>query len=75
MIGIVAVVLAGGVAQAAMVGVNYAVSDSNVTGLAGVVPQANWNNESIAHSSSSKAGGLTSLIDDSGAAVSGMSTS
>jgi len=73
---VVAIVLAaGGGAQAAMIGVNYAVAGSNVTGTAGAVPQANWNNENIAHSSSSKTGGLTSLVDDSGAVVPGMSTS
>ena len=74
-IAFVTIFLVGGIARADMIGVNYAVSGSNVTGSAGAVLQANWNNENIEHNSSSKSGGLTSLIDDSGAAVAGMSTS
>ena len=62
-------------AQAATTGVNYAVGGSNVTGSAGNIGQSNWNNESIAHSSSSNSGGLGTLVDDTGATVSGMSTS
>lgn len=74
-LAVVALVFACGVAEAGMIGVNYAVSNSNVTGMAGAVPQANWNNESIAHSSSSQSGGLASLVDDGGDPVAGMSTS
>jgi hypothetical protein len=60
-------------ANGAMVGVNYAVPKT-VTQSAGAVPQANWNNEVLAHSGGPKTGGLASLVDDSNTTVVGMST-
>ena len=73
-IAILAVSLVGP-AHGAMVGVNYSVIDKDVTGTAGAVPQANWNNESMTHGNGPKTGGLASLVDNNNATVTGMATS
>jgi hypothetical protein len=66
-----ALTFTSGSADAASIGLNFAVPDAVGGASAGVVAQTNWNDEVLAHSGGAKSGTLTTLVDDSGATVGG----
>ncbi len=72
-------VLFAGNVMAAIVGVNFYNPESGkadlVTGSAGVVAQTNWNNGTADWQGSGYAGSLSTVVDNTGAAVSGLAIS